>query len=160
MIVYNCTKQYNVQDRINSHANLFQQPIYYCDECIMKNTLTLILSNPKKKKTNIAYCRVLQENKCWVKPIILFIKAFNHPHNNILINLFAGEDVRPITQLDWHRSLITKDVKWGKVITAAGCADGFHGASLSPDLRSGLIKLQHFVHGDKPTAEKWPRGRS
>lgn len=40
--------------------------------------------------------------------------AFNHPHNSMLINLFTGKDVQPITPLDWHRPLITKDVKWGK----------------------------------------------
>lgn len=34
-----------------------------------------------------------------------------------LINLFAGDDVRPITRLDWHGPLITRHVKggWGRV---------------------------------------------
>lgn len=73
-------------------------------------------------------CSKVQENKSWAKPISLFIIAFNHPHNSVLINLFTGEDVGPITQLDWHRPLISRDVIWGKGVTVAGCNDEFDAA--------------------------------
>lgn len=33
------------------------------------------------------------------KPITLFIIAFNHSHNGVLINLFIGKDVWPITRI-------------------------------------------------------------
>lgn len=122
---------------------------------INHNTSALIQTN----KLNTG-CSILQQNKSWVKAITLFIIAFNHPHNSILINLFTGEDVRPITPLDWHRPLITKDVKWGKVITTAGCTYGFDAARRSSTTSSalalcaficcGLIRLKH-----SDTAHLW-----
>ena len=80
----------------------------------------LLIRMKKQNKTKNKYltgCSKVQENKSWAKPASLFIIAFNHLHNSILINLFTGEDVRPITQLDWYRPLITRDVKWGIGVT-------------------------------------------
>lgn len=82
----------------------------------------LLIRMEKNKYPDRTGCSKVLENKSWAKPISLFIIAFNHPHNSVLINLFTGEDVRPITQLDWHRLLITTDVKCGKGVTVVGCA--------------------------------------
>lgn len=115
--------------------------VRYSDKYITMNTI---------KITKHCWLRHTTGKQILSRAITLFIIAFNHPHNSILINLFTGEDVRPITRLDWHRPLITKDVKNGGGMLNRSCTDGFNAASLCssaqnivPHVYDRLIVLQH-----------------